>query len=141
MVDKATRRSKSWPAAPNVLSNTLKRLAPALREVGIEYEEPRPEGRAKKWIKTLREIPEETVRAVRTGAAGGADGALSGGRCADLAGDEAPTADGDDTEDRPSGTTAKAHASNGAVDAGGLLPPSSEGSSEEPHEQNPRVKA
>ncbi len=140
-VDEATRRSRSWPAGANVLSNAMKRLAPALREVGIEYGE-RTEGRAKKRIKTLRGRPKDTVRTARTvraGTAVGANGALNGGRCLDPAGDGAPAADGDDTEDRPRGTTARTHARNGAVDAGGLLPPSSEGSSEEPREENGRV--
>ena len=42
------RRSKAWPAAPNSLGGEMKRLAPALRAVGIEaedYREPTAERR------------------------------------------------------------------------------------------------
>ena len=42
------RRSKAWPAAPNALGGEMKRLAPALRGVGIEvedYREPTAERR------------------------------------------------------------------------------------------------
>ncbi len=31
------KRSKAWPKAPNLLSRHLNRIAPALREAGIEY--------------------------------------------------------------------------------------------------------
>jgi len=64
LIEEETRRSKLWPAAPNALSNRLKRIAPALRETGIEYEE-RPEGRQKRRVKALRKKPKKTVRAVR----------------------------------------------------------------------------
>ena len=47
------------------MSNRLKRIAPALREADIEYEE-RPQGRQKKRVKTLRKKLQKTVRAVRT---------------------------------------------------------------------------
>ena len=33
------RRSRAWPAAPNALGGEMKRLAPALRGVGIEVED------------------------------------------------------------------------------------------------------
>jgi hypothetical protein len=65
LVEEETRRSKPWPAAPNALSNRLKRIAPALREVGIEYEE-RPQGRQRTRVKTLRTKSKKTVRTVRT---------------------------------------------------------------------------
>lgn len=48
LVDEDIRRTKDWPAAPNVLSRHLKRLAPALRGIGIEYSENR---RNKRLIK------------------------------------------------------------------------------------------
>ncbi len=40
-VDEAVRRTKAWPGAPNALTARLKRLAPTLRGVGIEYGEDR----------------------------------------------------------------------------------------------------
>jgi hypothetical protein len=36
VVSEAVRRGKSWPGAAHVLSNRLRRLAPALREIGVE---------------------------------------------------------------------------------------------------------
>ena len=56
-VSDAVRHSKAWPKAPNALSRRLNRLAPQLREVGIEYEECE-EGREKKKIKVLRKLDE-----------------------------------------------------------------------------------
>jgi hypothetical protein len=50
LVDEGVRKSKAWPGAPNALTGTLKRLAPTLRGVGIEYAEDRS-GRSRK--KTL----------------------------------------------------------------------------------------
>ena len=138
MVGETTRRSKSWPAAPNVLSNALKRLAPVLREVGIEYEE-RKVGHEKKRIKTLRVIPKEAARTARAGAADGANGATNGERYADPAGGGASAADGLRGRHRPREMVSRTSARNGAVDADGLLPPSSEGSSEAPREANGRV--
>jgi hypothetical protein len=41
LVDEEIRHTKDWPGAPNALSGRLKRLAPALREVSIEYGEDR----------------------------------------------------------------------------------------------------
>jgi hypothetical protein len=41
LTDEDVRHTKAWPAAPNSLTNRLKRLAPALRGVGIEYGEER----------------------------------------------------------------------------------------------------
>jgi hypothetical protein len=41
LVDEDVRHTKAWPAAPNSLTSRLKRLAPALRGVGIEYGEDR----------------------------------------------------------------------------------------------------
>jgi hypothetical protein len=55
-------RTKAWPKAPNHLSRHLNRIAPALREAGIEYLQ-HEEGREKRKIKTLR----------KTGSAGGVD--------------------------------------------------------------------
>jgi hypothetical protein len=41
LVGEAIRHTKAWPGAPNALSARLKRLAPALRGIGIEYGEER----------------------------------------------------------------------------------------------------
>jgi hypothetical protein len=41
LTDEDVRHTKAWPSAPNSLTNRLKRLAPALRGVGIEYAEER----------------------------------------------------------------------------------------------------
>jgi hypothetical protein len=41
LVDEDVRHTKAWPAAPNSLTGRLKRLAPALRGIGIEYGEDR----------------------------------------------------------------------------------------------------
>jgi hypothetical protein len=38
LADESTVRNKEWPQKPNVLSNKLKRIAPALRAEGIEIE-------------------------------------------------------------------------------------------------------
>jgi len=52
LVDEDVRHTKAWPAAPNSLTNRLKRLAPALRGVGIEYGEIRSGSRGTR-LKTL----------------------------------------------------------------------------------------
>ena len=41
-VDESTRKSKSWPSVGRVLSNSLRRLAPYLRAVGIDVKFERP---------------------------------------------------------------------------------------------------
>jgi hypothetical protein len=41
LVDEDIRHARAWPGAPNTLSGRLKRLAPALRDIGIEYGEGR----------------------------------------------------------------------------------------------------
>lgn len=51
LVDEAVRHTKAWPAAPNALTGRLKRLAPTLRGVGIEYGEDRS-GRSRKKVLT-----------------------------------------------------------------------------------------
>jgi Domain of unknown function (DUF3854) len=124
LVDEATKRSKSWPAAANALSNRLKRIAPALREAGIEYGE-RTEGRSKKRVKTLRERPEKTVRSVRTARGGNNEGerndALAGGRFHDPAGDGRPATDGAHSADGPRETAPNGGVGNDAGDADGVL--------------------
>ncbi len=49
------KRSKAWPKAPNLLSRHLNRIAPALREAGVEYGQ-HEEGRERRRVKTLRKV-------------------------------------------------------------------------------------
>ena len=58
------KHSASWPKSPNALANRLKRLAPALREFGIEYEDYRAPGGNRRRIKRLRKLPEKIVPTV-----------------------------------------------------------------------------
>jgi hypothetical protein len=60
LVDEDIKRTRGWPADPRSLSNRMNRLAPALRNIGIEYSEDR-EGHAGKRIKTLKRIPKSSV--------------------------------------------------------------------------------
>ena len=41
LADEGVRKQRDWPKAPNVLSGRLRRLAPALRRVGVFVEFPR----------------------------------------------------------------------------------------------------
>jgi len=50
------RRSKAWPGAPNALSGRIKRLAPALRDAGIEYRDAYPGEDARKRAKSLQKV-------------------------------------------------------------------------------------
>jgi hypothetical protein len=52
LVDENIRHTEAWPAAPNGLSARLKRLAPALRGIGIEYGEGRSGSKGTR-LKTL----------------------------------------------------------------------------------------
>jgi hypothetical protein len=54
LVGEAIKHTKAWPGAPNALSARLKRLAPALRGIGIEYEDARLPGGERKRAKRLR---------------------------------------------------------------------------------------
>lgn len=49
LVEEGVRHTKAWPGAPNALTGRLKRLAPTLRGIGIEYGEDRS-GRARKKL-------------------------------------------------------------------------------------------
>jgi hypothetical protein len=51
----STKRSRAWPKGPQALSRRLRRIAPALREAGIEYSE-NEEGHDRKKVKTLRKL-------------------------------------------------------------------------------------
>ena len=54
VVGEAIRYTKAWPGAPNALSGRLRRLAPALRGIGIDYEDVRLPGGDRKRAKRLR---------------------------------------------------------------------------------------
>lgn len=56
LANEDVRRSKVWPAAPNALSNRMTRLAPSLREHGIEYEDGHREGSAGTRKKRLKKV-------------------------------------------------------------------------------------
>ena len=53
--DEDLKRSRAWPKAPNALIRRMRRIAPALRSIGIEYSEDE-EGNSKRKVKTLRKI-------------------------------------------------------------------------------------
>lgn len=57
-VDENIRHTKAWPAAPNALAGRLKRLAPTLRGVGIEYGEDRS-GRSRKKTLTKKKAAKD----------------------------------------------------------------------------------
>jgi hypothetical protein len=54
LVGESIKHSKAWPGAPNALSARMKRLVPALRDIGIEYEDARLPGHDRKRAKRLR---------------------------------------------------------------------------------------
>jgi hypothetical protein len=56
LVDDDVKHSRAWPGAPNALTNRLKRLAPSLRESGIEYGDGRLPGSGTR-IKLLKKVP------------------------------------------------------------------------------------
>jgi hypothetical protein len=58
LVDEDIEHTKAWPGAPNALSGRLKRLAPALRGVGIECGDARLPGTGKR-VKSLKKIAEQ----------------------------------------------------------------------------------
>lgn len=60
------KHSASWPRAANSLTNRLRRLAPALREFGIEYGDDRAPGGSRQRIKRLRKLPGKIVTNVPT---------------------------------------------------------------------------
>ncbi len=128
VVDEEIKRSRSWPTAGNALSNRLKRIAPALREAGIEYEE-RTQGRAKRRIKTLRKRPSKTVRTVRTARHRGREpqpDTFPSERSTDAAGGSRLVADDPGSEDGPSNTASTGHTRDSADGADDGLRPSSE---------------
>jgi hypothetical protein len=63
LADEKTMRLRIWPATPRALAGVLKRLAPNLRQVGVEVETGghTGRGRLKKRAVTLKRIAEETT--------------------------------------------------------------------------------
>lgn len=58
LVGEDVRRSRSWPSAPNSLSNRMKRIAPSLRESGIEYGDERVSGGSRTRRKSIQRTSE-----------------------------------------------------------------------------------
>ena len=58
-VSEEVRKSKTWPGAPNALTGRLRRLAPELREVGIEFSEGSRHGPAKNKTLTKNEAEKD----------------------------------------------------------------------------------
>ena len=56
--------SRFWPQAANALTNRLRRVAPALRQIGIDFEDFRV-GRDRTRMIKLTKAPEKTVHTVR----------------------------------------------------------------------------
>ena len=54
LVNEDVRRSRAWPSAPNSLNNRMKRIAPSLREAGIEYVDERTPGGSRTRKKSLK---------------------------------------------------------------------------------------
>jgi hypothetical protein len=59
LVGEDVRHSKAWPGAPNSLTNRLKRLAPALRGIGIEYGEERTGSKGTRLKILTKKVPAE----------------------------------------------------------------------------------
>ena len=72
------RPPKGWPGAAHILSGTLKRIAPALLEQGLEVKQERDTDskRSKKWVV---QIVRENKRPKRTGASDEAENAVQDG--------------------------------------------------------------
>jgi hypothetical protein len=82
LVDEDIRHTKVWPGAPNALSGRLKRLAPSLRGVGIEYGELQEAGSGSRKKKVLRKVAKKIDATDATDAAD-ANKARSGGHGVD----------------------------------------------------------
>lgn len=71
LTDEKLRKSKAWPKSPRGLSGTLKRLAPNLRQVGVEVDFDREPDRDRRRVvvlaRTEAEVCVHTVHTVRSG--------------------------------------------------------------------------
>jgi hypothetical protein len=65
LVDEGLRHTKVWPGAPNALTGRLKRLAPTLRGVGIEFSEDRGGHSRKKVLTKNKPAKDRHVRHYR----------------------------------------------------------------------------
>jgi hypothetical protein len=57
LVGEAIRHTKAWPGAPNTLSARMKRLAPALRGIGVEYGEDRGGSKGTRRKTLTKKVP------------------------------------------------------------------------------------
>ncbi|MCL4209630.1 MAG: hypothetical protein HRU76_13495 [Phycisphaeraceae bacterium] len=62
LVDEKVRHSRDWPKRPHTLSSALRRLAPNLRQVGVDLEFPKPGHRSRSII--VRTVPQKGVASV-----------------------------------------------------------------------------
>jgi hypothetical protein len=99
LVDEDVRHTKAWPAAPNSLTNRLKRLAPALRGVGIEYGEDRSGSRGTRR-KTLTKIEPAKDRQSRQYRQPYEEDLQNGQKATDSPGGSTDGADSSPSEDR-----------------------------------------
>ena len=119
LVDEDIRHTKDWPGAPNTLSGKLKRLAPALRDIGIEYGEDRT-GKTRERRKTLTKKRDARDRPHRPYRPPGEFSAKESQMKADGAADGVGGADGPTEKDRPpenrvnKGNSREADSSDGA---------------------------
>jgi hypothetical protein len=77
LVGDEMKKDRAWPKTARALSGVLRRLAPALRRVGIDVEF-QPRTGAKRLI-TVRDVGEATVTTVTTVTGGSAETVVSGG--------------------------------------------------------------
>jgi hypothetical protein len=62
LVDEDVRHTKAWPGTPNSLTNRLKRLAPALRDIGIEYGEERSGSKGTRLKTLTKKVPTKDLQ-------------------------------------------------------------------------------
>lgn len=62
LVDEDVKKSRDWPRRPHTLSGVLRRLAPNLRQVGVDLEFPRPGHRSRSII--IRKVAQKSVASV-----------------------------------------------------------------------------
>ena len=107
MAGETVTRRKDWPAAPNVLSGQLKRLAPDFRAIGIEIDcDAREPGTGVRSISIRRIGPQETVTIVTP-----------------VTSTEAPESPADDRDDRDDDLHRESHgAGSGIGDSPALVP-------------------
>jgi hypothetical protein len=60
------RQGGDWPKNAKAVAETVKRLAPALRRIGIAWTPAKRQGHRRDWIMKLRRVDGDAVRTVRT---------------------------------------------------------------------------